>query len=323
MGIYMTTNEFKQSYKLFLINVTKHSKHSTNKYVSYINKACNLPCMHDLWDRLACCKDAATKTKYVEELCDVIVAAFDDPHCTLTEKQLRDSQSSAHVLLAFVSGQMWEKYKGITVQFTSIYGKKALRSKFLSRLTTQDRIYSFGAFPIHIVSGLANQRKMPLFEDMINEIKFIYNAKGEYFRFKDIARVMIATDGHAYFEKDNTIYPVYTQIPKQTPAEYRLLQAEKIDELSLDHDNPVEKELKKVIHTMPTLQLLSADIQRFKQTYKKNHKKADNRTVLAAYKKCILPMNEDALILEIKQFLEKLSITIMQRNLNSSKSNRV
>jgi len=34
-------------------------------------------------------------------------------------------------------------------------------------------------------------------------------------------------------------------------------------------------------------------------------------------------MNEDALILEIKQFLEKLSITIMQRNLNSSKSNRV
>jgi len=219
MGIYMTTNEFKQSYKLFLINVTKHSKHSTNKYVSYINKACNLPCMHDLWDRLACCKDAATKTKYVEELCDVIVAAFDDPHCTLTEKQLRDSQSSAHVLLAFVSGQMWEKYKGITVQFTSIYGKKALRSKFLSRLTTQDRIYSFGAFPIHIVSGLANQRKMPLFEDMINEIKFIYNAKGEYFRFKDIARVMIATDGHAYFEKDNTIYPVYTQIPKQTPAE--------------------------------------------------------------------------------------------------------
>lgn len=157
----------------------------------------------------------------------------------------------------------------------------------MSRLTTQDRIYAFGAFPINIVNGFANKRKILL------------------------------------FEKDNTVYPVYTQIPKQIPAEYRLLQAEKIDELSLDHDDPVEKELKKVIHTMPTLQLLSADIRDFKKTYKKNHKKADNRTVLAAYKKRIPPINEAALIQEIQQFLKMLSITIMQRNLNSSKSNRI
>ncbi|MBE6944368.1 MAG: hypothetical protein E7453_09005 [Ruminococcaceae bacterium] len=120
-----------------------------------------------------------------------------------------------------------------------------------------------------------------------------------------------------------TVYPVYTQIPKKMPAEYRLLQADKIDELSLDHDNPVEKEMKKVIHTMPTLRLLSADIQGFKQTYRKSHKKADNRTVLAAYKKCMSPINEDALIQEMKQFLKMLSLTIMQRNLNSSKSNCV
>lgn len=126
----MTTKEFKESYKHFLINVTKHSKHSADKYVSYINKACNLPGMQDLWDRLASCNDAADKTKYVEELCDAIVAAFDDPRCALTEKELRDSQSSAHVLLAFVSGKIWEKYKGLTVEFTSIYGKKHYAASF-------------------------------------------------------------------------------------------------------------------------------------------------------------------------------------------------
>ena len=76
---------------------------------------------------------------------------------------------------------------------------------------------------------------------------------------------MLATDGHAYFEKDGKVYHIYTQVPKQTPPEYRLLQAPKIDELSLDHDNPVEKELKKAICSMPTLQLLSTDIQIFKQ----------------------------------------------------------
>jgi hypothetical protein len=320
---FMTVKEFKAAYKHFLIHVTKHSKHSADKYVSYINKACHLPGMYDFWERLAACVDPITKTAQVEALCDTITVAFDDPACPITGKDLRDSQSSAHVLLAFVSGQLWEKHKGIRVQFISIYNKNTLRSKFLSRLTTQDRIYSFGAFPINIVNGLANKRRVPLFEEMISKIKFIYDDQGNFFYFKDIDRVMLATDGHACLEKDGKVYHIYTQVPKQTPPEYRLLQAPKIDELSLDHDNPVEKELKKAIGSMPTLQLLSTDIQIFKQNYKKTHKKADNRTVLAAYKKCMSTFDEDALIQEIKEFLSSLSLTIMQRNLNSAKSNRI
>ena len=39
----MTVNEFKKSYRDFLINVTRHSYNSANKYISYINKACLLP----------------------------------------------------------------------------------------------------------------------------------------------------------------------------------------------------------------------------------------------------------------------------------------
>lgn len=319
----MTTNEFKISYKNFLINITKHTHNSANKYVSYINKACSLPGMNDLWERLACCNDPFKKSKYVEQLCDTIVLALSDSACTLKEKDLRDWQSSAHVLLAFVSGQTWTKYKGVSVQFTSIFNKNSLRSKFLSRLTTQDRIYSFGAFPINIINGIANRKKCSLFDKMIDEIKFVYNKNGDYFYFRDITRVMIATDGHSYFEKDGTIYPVFTQIPKKNPAEYCIAQAPKIDDLSLDHDNPVEKELRKAIHSMPTLELLSQDILNFKQMYKTTHKKADNRTVLGAYKSCMPKVNEDALIKEIEMFLAHLSLTIMQRNLNSSKSNHV
>lgn len=319
----MTVKEFKQSYKRFLVDVTAHSKHSSDKYVSYINKVSLLPGMQDLWERLAGCDDSTQKTQYVEELCDAIAAAFDDPNCTLTEKDLHDGQSSAHVLLAFVSGQTWEKHKGITVQFISIFGKKALRSKFLSRLTTQDRIYDFGAFPIHIINGIAKQKNVSLFEEMIDGIKFIYNRAGDYCYFKDISRVMLATDGHAYFEKGGKIYTVYTQIPGKVPSEYQILQAPKMDELSLDHDHPVEKELRKSIDTMPALKHLSLDIERFKQLYKKTHKNADNRTVLHAYKPHMIAVDEDKLIEEIKQFINSLSLTIMQRNLNSSKSNRV
>ena len=61
----------------------------------------------------------------------------------------------------------------------------------------------------------------------------------------------------------------------------------------------------------------------FKRTYKATHKKADNRTVLNAYKNHVLRIDEDELLKEIKMFLEKLSLTIMQRNFNSSKNNTI
>jgi len=319
----MTVQDYKLAYKHFLINVTKHSRHSANKYVSYINKVCPLPGMHDLWERLATCENPEIKTKYVEALCDEIATALDDPSCTIKEKDLRDSQSSAHVLLAFVSGQIWAKHKGIQIQFTSIYNKKALRSKFLSRLTTQDRIYSFGAFPIYIVNSIARQRKISLFDKMIDETKFIYNNKGDYFYFKDIDRVMIGNDGHAYFSKDRVVYTVFTQIPKKTPAEYCVAHIPKIDDLSLDHDNPVKKVLKSEISTMPVLNLLSQDIWKFKQSYKSTHKSADNRAVLGAYKHVMMKVDEVALIKETEAFLNQLSLTIMERGFNSSKNDSV
>lgn len=317
----MTIKEFKLSYKEFLTNVTKHSSNSANKYISYINKACSLPGMNDLWYKLSSSNDSFQRTKYIEELCDTIALSFDDLNCSISKKDLRNCQSSAHVLFAFVSGQKWVKYNGIQVQFTSIYNHNALRSKFLSRLTTQDRIYSFGSFPINIINGIATRKKISLFDKMIEEIKIIYNSSGDYFHFKDVSRIMLATDGHAYFEKAGIIYPIFTQIPKKSPAKYCILQAPKIDELSLDHDNPIENELKKFISCMPTLKFLSNDIQKFKQSYKLTHPKADNRTVLSSYKHHIIKIDEDELIKETATFLNKLSLTIMQRNFNSSKSN--
>ena len=317
----MTINEFKLSYKEFLTKVTKHSYNSANKYVSYINKACLLPGMNDLWHKLSSTNDSIARTHYVEQLCEAITEAFSDPNCTISEKDLRDCQSSAHVLLAFVSGQTWVKHNGIQVQFTAIYSHRSLRNKFLSRLTTQDRIYAFGAFPIHIINCMANSKRVSLFDKMIDEIKIVYNKSGAFFYFKEVSRIMLASDGYAYFEVAGVIYPVFTQIPKKTPAEYCLLKAPKIDELSLDHDNPIENELKKYISIMPTLKALSQDISNFKRTYKATHKKADNRTVLNAYKNHVLTIDEDELLNEIKMFLDKLSLTIMQRNFNSSKNN--
>ena len=101
-----------------------------------------------------------------------------------------------------------------------LYNKKAIRSIFLSRLTTQDRIYDFGAFPINIIHGLANRKKIALFDKIIDEIKFIYDDKGNYCLFKEIDRLLLANDNHAYFEKNGKIYPIFTQIPNIKPDKY-------------------------------------------------------------------------------------------------------
>ena len=71
---------------------------------------------------------------------------------------------------------------------------------------------------------------------------------------------MLATDGHAYLEKGGVIYPIFTEIPKKKPTEYRIAQAPTIADLSLDHDIPIQKKLKATIHSMPTLKVLSAEI---------------------------------------------------------------
>ena len=319
----MKVNEFKKVYKDFLITVTKHTVNVANKYVSYINKACRLPGMNDFWGKLVACEDTATRTKCVEELCDSISASLSATSCLISEKDLRDSQSSAHVLLAFVSGQTWTKHKGVTIKFTAIYNKKALRSKFLSRLTTQDRIYSFGSFPINIINGIARRKSVCLFDKMIDEIKFIYDDKGNYTLFKDIDRVMIASDNHSYFEKKGAIYPIFTQCPNTIPFKYVMMYSSNIEDLSLDHDVPIENVLRKTINTMPELIELSKDIWKFKQAYSKNHKGTNNRTVLAEYKKYMVDIAEDVLLEEIKAFINRLSLTIMQRNFNSSKGKKL
>ncbi len=325
----MTTKEFKQAYKHFLINVTKHSKHTADKYVSYINKACTLPGMHNLWDRIAFCDDMAKKILCVEELCDAIASAFDDPACTIKEKDLRDSQSSAHVLLAFVSNRIWTKHKGVQVSFVQIFSHKALISKFKQRLRTQDRLYAFGAFPIDLICKIATKHKLrTLWDELIAQTKFVYDAKGNVFPFKDISCVLIGDDHRAYFERDGQIHTTFTKIAGSTTFDE--IRTMDIRDLSLDHDIPVEKALRATLESgaMSEFQKLSNDIiHRFVPIYKAFHSRAKVQDIISAYGQAEydpvrLNIDEPAMLQEVQDFLGTLSLTIMDQKQNSAKSNR-
>jgi hypothetical protein len=325
----MTAKEFKQSYKHFLATVTEHSKHSSDKYVSYINKVSLLPGMHDLWERLACCDNATQKTQYVEELCDAIAVAFDDPYCTLTEKDLRDGQSAAHVLLAFVSGQQWVKYKGMQITFVQVFGNKSLVARFKGRLRTQDRIYAFGAFPIDLICKIATKHKVrTLWDNLIAKTKFVFDVKGNAVCFADISRVMLGSDHRAYFETDGQIYTTFTKIARL--GTYSEIITNNIGNLSLDHDVPVERALRACLSTnqMPEFKKLSDDIvYRFMPLYKTSHPEAKNQEIVGAYAKTEydpvrMNIDENRLLKEVQRFIDTLSLTIMDKGQNSAQSNR-
>ena len=319
----MSEQDFKRSYKSFAITQAHLTKYSADQYVSYLNKVCQLPGMHKQLERIAAESAQTKQIQYVEELCDAIVTAYDDPHCPLTIKELSNGQSAAHLLLAFVSKVSWVKHKGIAVIFTQIFSKKNVVSIFKGRLRTQDRIYAFGAFPADLLAKMATRHKFALYNQLIDETKFIYDDKGNFFYLKDIDRVMLANNHQAYFEKGGTIYSVFTKNPIEDI--YQKLTCDKMKQLSLDHDYPLERALRKYLGSMPEFKKLSDDVLLFKNEYKITHPKAKAPEIMEAYDKQYasrIHVDEVTVLKEAKHFLDALHLTIMDKDFNSLKSNR-
>lgn len=319
----MSEQDFKRSYKSFAITQAHLTKYSADQYVSYLNKVCQLPGMHKQLERIAAESAQTKQIQYVEELCDAIATAYDDPHCPLTIKELSNGQSAAHLLLAFVSKVSWVKHKGLSLTFTQIFSKKAVVTTFKGRLRTQDRIYPFGAFAADLLAKMATRHKFPLYNTLIDETKFIYDDKGNFFYLKDIDRVMLANDSHAYFEKDGEIYPIFTEVPGT--GIYHKITAVKMRHLSLDHDYPLKDALSAYLPSLPEYKKLSDDILLFAKEYKILHPRAKAPKIMEEYDKQYtsrIHIDELQTLREVKNFLDALHLTIMLQCDNSAKSNR-
>lgn len=323
----MTEKDFLRSYRGFLMDVVHISKGSAYCYVTYLRNACKLPGMENHLALITEAKATSLQVKYAEELCDAIDEAYNDPLCIIKRKDLDNSHTAAHVLLAYVSGLHWVKHKGVSVVFTQIFSARSVAATFRGRLRTQDRIYDYGAFPTNLISKLATKHKVRGFWDkMIAETKIIYDKSGKHCYFYEIEQILFGNDGHAYFKKGGKIHTIYTLITKT--GLYRELNTAKLRDLSLDHDYPVESALKDMLlkKPMPELQKLGDDILRFKQTYLLTHPRAKNPEIISEYEKIYCPsrlsIDEPALLKEVQDFIGTLSLTIMDQAENSAKGKR-
>ena len=165
-----------------------------------------------------------------------------------------------------------------------------------------------------------------MWNKLINETKFIYDASGNYFCFKDIDQVMIGNDNHAYFMKGGKVYTIFTLITRT--GKYVELTAKKLRNLTLDHDKPVVEELEKnfLSKPIPEMRKLSNDILRFEKDYKLKFGNADGQKIISEYEKTydpvMLGIDEAKLLDEFIEFLDQLSLTIMDGAQNSSKGKK-
>ena len=303
------------------------SEYSAAQYKSYLRNVCKkLPCVTNHLDLIATSDNACDKAIYAEQMNAAVTLALKDDACPVSKKRLRDYKCAVAMLVAFVSDLDWNKGKGATAKpvlaCASEYSKKDLRRIFLSRVKTQDRLsYSYGVFVARLICKIASKHKIKPFNYLVENIKFLVGPdKNKFIRLKNVDKLTIATDGHAYIESKGKSYPVYTEVVKGGKSiGYEVANVTTMRDLSLDHDTPLYYALRSAFPDMPEYKKLSDSVK----DYKDNGKKQNATNLSRDYYKneynniCI---SEKTLLEEICAFIDATQITIMLTSYNSSKN---
>ncbi len=322
----MLLNDFLDEYKKYAID-TVCTQESAESYISYLRGACkHLPGLEKNLELIATSKSINLQAIYAEQINTAICKALKSKNAPVKSKTLQNYKSASNLLIAFLSDAThiatFNKTALPVLNSESEYTRKDLRTIFLSRLKTQDRMsYSYGVFAVRVLCKIAAKHKVKLFNNAVENIKFLYGPDPKsFFRLKNIDKLIISIDGHAYIEKDGITYPLYTEnFQKGKGVGFEIAKTKTLRDLSLDHDIPLVKALEQEITTMPEYKKLSDDIMRFK----KNHIISNASDFSKKYYEQeypLLQVSEASILNEISEFLKDMQLTIMHTSYNSSKN---
>ncbi len=128
-----------------------------------------------------------------------------------------------------------------------VYTKEELVGKFFFRLTTQDRFYNFLYFPISVIKKLfyKNTQDREFFDkwmkEQINTVKF--HTKDQIVCFSDITSLGIRNND-VYIKTNSKEFQLYTPIAGKKTI--MMLKANSLQNLVIDHINPLETILSEV-----------------------------------------------------------------------------
>lgn len=211
----------------------------------------------------------------------------------------------------------------IALPYESTYTQKDILKKFKSRLSTQDRFYSDGCFPTHLITKI-NAKRRQLYDNTSLNTKFLYDSDpNKFYRLKDITKLTIKTDGFVTFDAYGQEYDLYTAVyAKGSFVGYERVCVEAFDLLSLDHTLPIRSELPKFLSR-------HSAFDRFSKSVIAEKRACAGLTVSAFstyYFENIYPslyMDEETLLDEITEFIDSLDLVVVHRSYNSSKNDNV
>lgn len=326
--------KFFQEYKEYLVD-TDHTSYCADQYCTYLRKAC---AMLDLGEGFLEAIVAISDSNVQAALCEYLMSKLSNKFKNSTDKaqkkQISNYKSAVSMLSEFVSESGTPKSSSVTVSFLpavtlpfeSVYSQKELFNIFKSRLVTQDRYY-YGdekCFPSRIINRIATKHKRKLYNNLILDTRFLYEADGDkFFLLRDIDGLTIKTDGFVKIEVKGKEYDVYTEVWKDLKfVGYELLRVNSVKYISLDHMVSVHSELIPFIETHSELEKFSKHVMDHKQI-------APDMTVADFSSNYFnshygeLSVDEEILLDQISEFVDKLELLILHKSYNSGKNDSV
>lgn len=328
-------NFFKE-YKGYLVE-TDRTSNVADQYCTYLRKACGVLSLGEGFiEAIIAISDANVQAALCEYLMAKLSNEFVNAKDKILKKQISNYKSAVSALSEFLaqeedtSGTELSLLPVVELPFESVYDQKSLIKKFNSRLITQERYYygDNASFSARVINRIATKTgRKNIYKDLILNTRFLHAAdENKFFLLKNIDKLTIKTDGLVKIEVCGKEYDVYTQVYVEGKfAGFELLRVNSVELISLDHIHSMHELYPAFLTTHQELLKFSQNILK----HRLDHRDMRIDRFATHYYNKIYPniaiddgivINEDILIDEVCEFIEKLELLIIHKSYNSSKN---
>jgi hypothetical protein len=254
------------------------------------------------------------------------------------KKQISNYKSAVTALSEFLTYEEDENVTilsllpAVTLPFESVYDQKELIDIFKSRLESQERYYmddgDNASFSARVIKRIATKTKRKdIYKALILNTRFLYQAdENKFFRLSETSRLIVKTDGFVKIEVKGTEYDVYTQVyVKGKFIGYELLRVSSVALVSLDHVRSMHELYPSFLDEHNELKKLSDNVLKHRRV----HSDMNNSQFATHYYNEIyqnisadegIVIDENLLMDDVCEFIEKLELIILHKSYNSSKN---
>ena len=330
--------KFFKDYKAYLVD-TDRSIYCADQYCTYLRKACALL---NLGEGFIEAIVAISDVNVQASLCEYLMAKLSNEFKSTTDKALKKQISNyKSAVAAFSEFLTYEEDENatilsllpaVTLPFESVYDQKELINIFKSRLESQERYYmdagDNASFSARVIKRIATKTKRKdIYKALILNTRFLYQAdENKFFRLSEISQLIVKTDGFVKIEVKGTEYDVYTQVyVKGKFMGYELLRVGSVALVSLDHVRSMHELYPSFLDEHVELKKLSDNVLKHRRV----HSDMNNSQFATHYYNEIyqnisadegIVIDENLLMDDVCEFIEKLELIILHKSYNSSKN---